>query len=136
VERKLPSDELTRLQVGKDLPDLTPVPISIEALTAARTWTAGRLSQLIRSAVNEGWLRSDSHGHLRMTQSGTRFAARAVRNHRLWELYLIHFADVDLSRVDRDADLIEHVLEPGIIDQLETLLKQELTRAIPTNPHG
>ena len=136
VERRLSPAEIARLQQGKDLPDLTPYPISLGSLTAARAWTEGRLSRFLRAAILDGSLRSDSEGNFRLTQSGTRFAARAVRNHRLWEMYLIHFADIDLNRVDRDADLIEHVLEPGIVEQLETLLKQEQSRAIPTNPHG
>ncbi len=136
LERQLTPDELIRLQLPMDQPDLTNHPISIEALVAARSWSTGRVAELLRSAIREDWLRRDSDGQYRLTQSGTRFAARAARNHRLWELYLIHFADVDLSRVDREADLIEHVLEPGIIEQLETLLKQDHSRAVPTSPHG
>ena len=118
------------------LPDLTPYPISLDTLIAARSWSVGRVMTLLRSAVMEGWLRQDSVGMYRLTQTGTRLAARAVRNHRLWELYLIHFADVSLSRVDREADLIEHVLEPGIIAQLETLLRQDRSLSIPQSPHG
>lgn len=136
VERRLAPEELLRLQRGKDLPDLTPYPITFAALTLARTWSKGRLSHLLHAAIMEGSLRTDSDGAYRLTHSGTRLAAQAVRDHRLWELYLIHFADVDLNRVDRDADLIEHVLEPGIIEQLESLLQQDQSRAIPTNPHG
>ena len=85
--------------------------------------------------IAEGWLRQDSDGQYRFTQAGTRIAARAVRNHRLWELYLIHFAEVAPGRVDREADLIEHVLEPGIIEQLEELLEHEHPRAVPESPH-
>lgn len=135
LESQLSLQQLKDLQATRDVPDLTAYPISREALIAARSWGPGRVSRLLRSAIAKGWLRQDSEGQYRLTHDGTREAARAVRNHRLWELYLIHFADVALSRVDRDADLIEHVLEPGIIEQLESLLKQNEIRAVPLNPH-
>ena len=135
LERRLSSDEFAGKTDTRQVPDLTPYPITRESLAAARSWAPKRLDQLLRSAINEGWMRQDSEGQLRFTLAGTRLAARAVRNHRLWELYLIHFADVALSRVDREADLIEHVLEPGLVEQLETLLEQDRPRRVPSNPH-
>ena len=119
-----------------EVPDLTPFPMSRESLIAARGWSPRRFDGLLRSAIREGWLRQDSEGQFRFTDSGTRLAARAVRNHRLWELYLIHFADVAPSRVDREADLIEHVLEPGLVEQLEKLLEQDRPREVPSSPHS
>lgn len=116
--------------------DLTSYSISTDALIAARSWSRIRVQRLLRSAVRENWLRQDSTGCYRLTQTGAQLAAVAVRNHRLWELYLIHFADVAPSRVDREADLIEHVLEPSLIDQLEELLKHDQSRTIPLSPHA
>ena len=135
LESQMSPQQLKALQEARDMPDLTANPISRESLIAARSWGPSRVSELLHSAIAKGWLRQDSEGQYRLTHDGTREAARAVRNHRLWELYLIHFADVALSRVDRDADQIEHVLEPGIIDQLETLLKQNESRVVPLSPH-
>jgi len=136
IERRIAPNESFASAATSGIPDLTPYPIASESLVAARSWSIGRVSSLLRSAVNEGWLRLDSDGNYRLTQSGARLAARAVRNHRLWELYLIHFADVALSRVDREADLIEHVLEPGLIEQLEELLKHDRSANIPLSPHS
>jgi manganese/zinc/iron transport system permease protein len=139
LERRVTQDELTGLTglaATRDVPDLTPYPVTREELIAARSWSPGRVTELLRSAVAEGWLRQDSDSHFRFTHAGTRLGARAVRNHRLWELYLIHFADVAPGRVDREADQIEHVLEPGLIDQLETLLEQARPRVVPVSPHG
>ena len=135
LEIRLTPAEFSGKFAARDVPDLTPFPMSREALMAARGWSPQRLDQVLRSAISEGWLRQDSEGQLRFTQAGARLAARAVRNHRLWELYLIHFADVAPSRVDREADLIEHILEPGLIEQLESLLEQDRPRAVPSSPH-
>lgn len=135
IESQISPVAVLNLTSTQELSDLTSHPVTREALIAARRWTPGRVSHLLGTAMREGWLRQDSEGYYRLTHSGARDAARAVRNHRLWELYLIRFADVALSRVDRDADQIEHVLEPEIIEQLETLLKQSETQVVPLSPH-
>ena len=50
-----------------------------------------------------------------------RIHARITRNHRLWERYLIKYADIAPSHVDRDADLVEHILGAELVSELETL---------------
>ncbi|MHC5005006.1 MAG: iron dependent repressor, metal binding and dimerization domain protein [Planctomycetota bacterium] len=57
-----------------------------------------------------------------------------ARNHRLWELYLITHADVAPSHVDRDADQIEHVLDPALVARLEAQLG--LATHVPPSPHA
>ena len=47
-----------------------------------------------------------------------------MRNHRLWEEYLIRYAHLASSHVDRAADRIEHVLGPEIVLQLERDLER------------
>ena len=61
-------------------------------------------------------------GVLRLSESGFGEAARVTRNHRLWELYLIRHADIAPSHVDRDADMVEHVLGAALVQQLEAEL--------------
>ena len=136
LEQQITASGTMNVPTDRSTIDLTPYPISRESLVDARSWSARRVNALLRSSVNEGWLRHDSEGQFRLTQEGTRRAAEAVRNHRLWELYLIHYADVALGRVDRDADLIEHALEPVIVEQLEALLKHDRSSSIPISPHG
>jgi manganese/zinc/iron transport system permease protein len=78
-----------------------------------------------------------------LTADGFNAAARVVRAHRLWELYLIEQADVAPDHVDRDADQIEHVLSPRVIAALEARLGElgRLPRAtfgrpnVPKSPH-
>ncbi len=118
--------------------DLTTLPISFEQLLASRSWPSTRLRGILTAALRDGSIRRDADGHYRLTAEGTRLARRATRNHRLWEMYLIHFAHIAPSRVDREADEIEHVLEPELVEQLEELLEQDRVRARvpPVNPHG
>ena len=105
-------------------------------LVSKRSWTAHRVNQLVNRGINEGIVRMDTERGWRLTQSGAREASRAVRNHRMWEMYLITHADIAPSHVDRDADSIEHVLEPELIEQLEQLLaERDAQSLIPPSPH-
>ncbi len=110
--------------------------VSLEQLISIRSWSRAQLLRTIRDAEREGFVIQGSHG-VRFTQAGYAEAARLTRQHRLWELYLITHADVAPGRVDRDADDIEHVLEPELVDELEALLEQEPVRIqVPASPHG
>jgi manganese/zinc/iron transport system permease protein len=65
-----------------------------------------------------------------------------VRSHRLWETFLIENADIAPDHVDRDADQIEHILSPDLLDTLEDQLRQAgrwpagLKLPVPASPHS
>jgi manganese/zinc/iron transport system permease protein len=69
-----------------------------------------------------------------LTAAGEREARRVTRNHRLWERYLVTHADVAVSHVDWSADLIEHVLSPELVAQLEQKLAEEDV-GVPVSVH-
>ncbi|MCG8324967.1 MAG: metal ABC transporter permease [Thiotrichales bacterium] len=105
-------------------------------LLQRRSWEAGKLARLLRSAQRDGLVRAAGSGRWLLTQCGADAAVRVVRNYRLWEVYLITYADIAPNHVDRDADRIEHVLSPILIRELEVLLEQDgRTPVIPPNPH-
>jgi manganese/zinc/iron transport system permease protein len=70
-------------------------------------------------------------GEIVLTPSGYQRACEIVRNHRLWELYLVSKADIAADHVHDDAERIEHVLSHEVIHQLESVLKFPRT-----DPHG
>jgi manganese/zinc/iron transport system permease protein len=83
------------------------------------------LRKEVERAKARGLLIEPEANLLRLTPEGENKAARAVRNHRLWEMYLITYADIAPSHVDRDADTVEHILEPALIAELEALMQLE-----------
>ncbi len=109
--------------------------VPVDDLLPMRSWTRHRLMKAIRLAeADELVTLRDQHAQL--TRAGFVEASRLTRQHRMWEMYLIAYADIAPSMVDRDADAIEHVLEPQIINQLEELLEQENTTVlVPQSPH-
>ena len=107
-----------------------------DELLARRSWSGARLRHLLDRAQRGGLVVPAGPGRWRLTADGRSEAARVTRNHRLWELYLITHADIAPSHVDRDADQIEHVLGPGMVDRLEKLLREQDPRAaMPPSPH-
>ena len=112
--------------------------VSRSHLALRRGWTRQELAAVLRIGQREGWLQpaADAEG-VRLTPAGAAQALRIVRNHRLWELYLIRYADVATSRVDRGADRIEHVLEPELVAELEAQLERMPdAAAVAASPHA
>ena len=109
-----------------------PAAVRVSDLLTKRSWSASRLNRELQRSRRAGLL--DASGEeVRLTETGLREAVRLTRQHRLWELYLITYADIAPGRVDRDADDIEHVLEPELISELESLLARN--GDVPASPH-
>ncbi|MEM8670610.1 MAG: iron chelate uptake ABC transporter family permease subunit [Planctomycetota bacterium] len=107
--------------------------ISFESILKQRSWSKHQLQKEIRRSQSDEYVQWVGD-RLTLTRRGKTEAARLTRQHRLWELYLINYAEIAPSRVDRAADHIEHVLEPETVSELELLLKQEQA-SIPASPH-
>lgn len=66
--------------------------------------------------------------HFRITSAGVARGARLVRNHALWEQYLISYADVAPTHVDWSVDQVEHVLSDALVSELEAALRTREAR--------
>ena len=70
----------------------------------------------------------------RLTDEGLAAAYRVVRNHRLWEMFLMYEGQLGVDHVHRDADYIEHYLPERTVDELERFLELHgLTPALLPN---
>jgi manganese/zinc/iron transport system permease protein len=114
--------------------DKTLARLPYQTLLEARSWTRFRLSLMLLRMKNQGLVYRHTDGTWGLTRDGWPEAARMARNHRLWELFLIHYADIAPARVDRGADRIEHALGPALLEELETLLHREES-GVPESPH-
>lgn len=100
--------------------------LSFGQLLMLRGWTAGGLRSALRSALRAGIAtKQPDIAAWRLTEDGFAAARRVVRNHRLWELYLINHAETAPGQVDREADRVEHVLDQALLFRLEQLLATE-----------
>lgn len=118
---------------------LTQQDVTIAGLQKEQTWNGHKLPSLLAGGVRDGLLTASAPGCWRLTIAGAEEAMHLARNHRLWELYLMHYADVAADHVHKSADFIEHALDAETVNELERLLEQETTtgempRRVDTQP--
>lgn len=111
-------------------------PFPLAAILDKRSWSPRQLRRIIRREIRSGHLERRGGDMLRLSEEGFGEAARITRNHRLWEVYLVTHADIAPSHVDRDADMVEHILEADLVQQLEAELRQrDVWIPEPESPH-
>lgn len=104
------------------------VPLSY--VMGMRGQTGRQVARSARRLAQSGAVALDVDG-LRLTPLGLTEAARVVRKHRLWELYLTRRLELASDHVHRDADTMEHALSDEAVELLEEKL------GFPTtDPHG
>ncbi|GAB4239008.1 MAG: metal ABC transporter permease [Candidatus Methylacidiphilales bacterium] len=113
----------------------TALEVPTEAVFQERVWSAPDFTGIVRRAQKAGWIEPGTSAALRLTPAGFKEAARVTRLHRLWEAYLIRYAEIAPSHVDRDADAVEHVLGPEIVAELEAALPMQESVVSP-HPTG
>ena len=111
-------------------------PVTLDEIRAKRTWRPKELKRILRREIVMGHIDITDDGLLCLSEAGFGEAARITRNHRLWEVYLVTHADIAPSHVDRDADMVEHVLEAELVRQLEKELRdRDAWIPVPESPH-
>lgn len=117
-------------------PDLRGAPVGIDELVAVRSWSRRHVCSLLRRAARRA-LVILSPDDVSLTERGAAEAAAIVRTHRLWELYLIDQAGIAPDHVDRDADMLEHLLAPAVVRRLQERLALEgrAPEPVPASPH-
>lgn len=93
----------------------------IVRIARLRAWPAWLRPMLMWWLRRRGFIRAGGGG-LELTDAGRERGARVSRNHRLWEQYLIAYADVAPSHVDWSVDQVEHVLSEDLVRELEAAL--------------
>lgn len=126
------------LEGGRDTEELNIRTVPFRQIRGRRTWSDTQLRDYIRRAYNDGLVEAPNKvDSILLTKTGLAEAAQVTRNHRLWEMYLIEYADVATSRVDRDADMVEHVLGEKMVTRLENKLQAYSSAGslVPQSPH-
>lgn len=126
------------LEGGRVTEELNIRTVPFRQIRGRRTWSDTQLRDYIRHAYNDGLVEAPNKvDSILLTKTGLAEAAQVTRNHRLWEMYLIEYADVAPSRVDRDADMVEHVLGEKMVTRLENKLQayRSAGSLVPQSPH-
>lgn len=77
---------------------------------------------ILKRLIWQGWVESLSKNTYQLTPDGRQWAARVVRLHRLWEVYLADHLGVGAERVHCNAEEMEHILTPELEKELTLIL--------------
>ena len=143
LEKRMGRQHLLRalyeiLEGGRVTEELNIRAVPFRQIRGRRTWSDRQLRDYIRRAYNEGLVEAPNKADsILLTETGLVEAKQVTRNHRLWEIYLIEYADVATSRVDRDADMVEHILGDKMVTRLENKLQAYRIAGslVPQSPH-
>ena len=143
LEKRMGRQHLLRalyeiLEGGRVTEELNIRTVPFRQIRGRRTWSDRQLRDYIRRAYNEGLVEAPNKADsILLTETGLVEAKQVTRNHRLWEMYLIEYADVATSRVDRDADMVEHILGDKMVTRLENKLQAYRIAGslVPQSPH-
>lgn len=100
--------------------------VSFNELTKYQSESTWYLKFILSRLIYQGWVTkttSDGACGYRLTTGGAIWAARIVRLHRLWEVYLVDYLGIGAERVHCSAEEMEHILTPELEKQLTLLLK-------------
>ena len=143
LEKRMGRQHLLRalyeiLEGGRVTEELNIRTVPFRQIRGRRTWSDRQLRDYIRRAYNDGLVEAPNKADsILLTETGLVEAKQVTRNHRLWEMYLIEYADVATSRVDRDADMVEHILGDKMVTRLEDKLQTYRIAGslVPQSPH-
>ena len=93
--------------------------VQLSDLERMRCWPVSRLKRAVLQITKQGWATINSDGAATLTASGIQQSLRAVRRHRLLELYFARWADLSPDAIDRGADYTEHALDDDLLAELE-----------------
>lgn len=96
--------------------------VSLNQLSDYQSVSRPYLMFLVRRMVQQGWIVRREKGLYALTSDGQHRAAKIVRLHRLWEVYLASHLGMGAERVHRNAEAMEHILTPELERELTLLL--------------
>lgn len=109
---------LKTLWHGRDLPA-----VAFDHIAKYQQASSFYLRFILWRLVYSGWVDKAGPGLYRLTPEGQHWAAKIVRLHRLWEVYLFDYVGIDVERIHRNAEEMEHIITPELEKELVLLLK-------------
>ena len=103
--------------------------ISINDLVDQEKYAIAKLKSILKRLENDNHL-DQIRGLIILSDKGRLAAREVIRKHRLWEIYLSKYFQLDADHLHDDAEGIEHVITPEIEKELIRLLERP-----ETDPH-
>jgi manganese/zinc/iron transport system permease protein len=96
---------------------------SIKELLAPRSMSAKQLERGLKDLTTQSLLQQKGEKWC-LTGAGKNQGEQVSERHLLWEFYLTHYLKIKPDHVHEDAESIEHILTPDLVEALKKLLKK------------
>lgn len=93
-------------------------------LAASLEVSAASSSEMMKKIVESGHVVKDKTLGFKLTETGREEASKLIRNHRLWEVFLVDNLGFSWSEVHEEAELLEHVTSSLLGDRLNEYLNR------------
>ncbi|HKL84108.1 MAG TPA: metal-dependent transcriptional regulator [Bacilli bacterium] len=80
------------------------------------------VNEMVKRLVKKGIFKFSPYKGVSLTSEGRKEAIRMVRSHRLWELFLDKALGFKWHEVHEDAENLEHVVSPQVIEAIDRYL--------------
>lgn len=105
--------------------------ISTSLIASKINTKASSVSDMLKKLADKAFIHYEKYKGVSLTTSGKEIAINIVRNHRLWECFLVHKLNYSWNEVHDLAEQLEHIKSDTLIDKLDAFLN------FPTqDPHG
>jgi DtxR family Mn-dependent transcriptional regulator len=84
--------------------------------------SAASVSEMINKLGEEKLVAHTPYQGIQLTSAGRKKAAILVRNHRLWEVFLVQCLKYPADAVHQEAEKLEHALTPEMAKRLSAML--------------
>jgi DtxR family Mn-dependent transcriptional regulator len=91
----------------------------------------GTVTAMVKTLAESGLVSYEPYSGVRLTEAGESLAMHVLRRHRLIELFLVRFLELDWSEVHEEAELLEHAVSDRLIERIDEMLDRP-----SVDPHG
>jgi DtxR family Mn-dependent transcriptional regulator len=106
-------------------------PVPLSQLGAALGVSAISVNQMCHKLQDEGWVAYVPYKGVSITPAGERVAARILRRHRLWEVFLVEHLQMGSEEAHETACRLEHATPDEVVERLALFLSHP-----QVNPEG
>jgi DtxR family Mn-dependent transcriptional regulator len=105
--------------------------VSTNALAKEMNTKASSVTDMVKKLAEKQLLTHIPYQGATLSKSGRNYAVKAIRRHRLWEVFLVEKLNFSWDEVHEVAEHLEHIKSEKLINELDALLE------FPTHdPHG
>ncbi len=89
------------------------------------------VSDMVKKLVKDGLVINHAYRGVELTEDGYQMGIQLIRNHRLWEVFLVQVLKMPMADIHDEAERLEHAVSERLMERIDAFL------GYPTvDPHG